>query len=505
MTFRKSLHSAPHSIVQAAFATQLQKLDAAQGTSRGEDRMQQVTAILETLPHPRHRLQSAPIATHPLGAGGPLSAECIEIMLKYAWAAIRKDQGEMARLKDDFEKSSCGAIGWLGAAAAYLFKDLEPLTYRQAPSPPDDTTYCYALPEQDAFRIGILGDWGTGETVAQDVINAMLAMDVDFMIHVGDVYYAGTDDEVKSNYLDMIATARATAVPSRNINVPIYNLAGNHDYYYKGKPFYDALSSVNAGTAFPNSPTTTVPEQEASFFVLRNSWLQLQAMDTGYYDSDLFAVANDTTQLNENEAAWHLYQLNQAKANGRSVVLFSHHQPWSRFLGIGNGPGTAGGLARNAMPMLSFNKNLQAQLATAPKDVVLAWLWGHEHVLEVYDQPAIAASTVPIAFLPLHPLLWPLVELFPWVPYGACVGFSAFPMLETDQPYEVAEPGLKCNETYQLGLTTTDGVPVYDHGFTVLDVKKNASGKPSTTATYYSLPADGSSKIPTAFTPSVIA
>lgn len=342
---------------------------------------------------------------------------------------------------------------------------------------------------------------GTGEPVAQDVINAMLAMDVDLMIHVGDVYYAGTADQVQSNYLDMIAKARATAVPGKTVNVPIYNMPGNHDYYTKGAPFYSALATVNEGTAFPNSPSAGVPVQEASFFVLRNSWLQIQAMDTGYFDSDLFAVANDTTQLHDAEAQWRLHQLNDAKAQGRSVFLFSHHQGWSKFLGIGDGPGTAGGLTTGGLPQIAFNPNLQAQLASAPTDVVLAWFWGHEHILEVYDQAAMQSSLIALAFLPLHPLLFPLTEIFPWVPYGACVGHSAFPVLETDAPYTDTGKGVAYNATYTLGMTTTGEVSVYNHGFTILDVKRADSGKPTSTATYYWLPGDGSSTEPTAFSP----
>jgi calcineurin-like phosphoesterase family protein len=425
------------------------------------------------------------------------------MMYDYAVAAIEGNKAQMEEIASEFEKSSCGVLGWLSAAFDYMVAQAEvwkSIPYVEAPTPPDNS-FVYSLPEQDSFRIGILGDWGTGEPVAQLVINAMMACNLDLIIHVGDVYYAGTTDEVQSNYVNMIAAARESC----GSMVPIYNLPGNHDYYTKGKPFFDALACINTGTAFPNSPSTSVPVQGASFFSLCNSWLQLQGMDTGYYDSDLWDVSNDTTMLHTDEAAWHLQQLNDAESAGRTVFLFSHHQPWSAFLGIGTGTGIAGDAeAIASMQMASYNVNLQAQLANVPLDTVRAWFWGHEHVLEVSDSSVIANSTVPTV-VNGAPASVPLSSLFPWVPYGACIGFSAFPMLDTDNPYGVVAPGIQFNSEYVLGTTTSNNATVYNHGFTVLEVAKNGTERPTATATYYSLPGDGSSSTATAFPASTIS
>ena len=112
--------------------------------------------------------------------------------------------------------------------------------------------------------------------------------------------------------------------------------------------------------------------QNHSFFCLRNDSWQLQGMDTGYNDHDLLKVVDDTTSLRDDEAAWHEAQV--AGSGGRKIILFSHHQLFSAFATIGPSP-----------PKTFINPSLLANLTDwQAKGQIVAWLWGHEHLLEVY-------------------------------------------------------------------------------------------------------------------------
>ncbi|HEX4695485.1 metallophosphoesterase [Sphingomonas sp.] len=491
----KSFHSAPHSVVQSIVAAQAAAGHDVFGAAAVDDPVAAITAALETVPRYRSPAPRAPLDTMALQSAGFFSHECTAMRVAYIDAVLSGDTAAREEILSEYKMSSCDVTGWAGAAAEYLYWDLSAMNYVAAPTPPDNS-FVYALPEQDELTVGILGDWGTGQSVAAIVVAEMMKQMPDVIVHVGDLYYAGTMGEMEANYLGLIANARAAT----GCRAPIYNLPGNHDYYTKGAPFYAALGKVNADAAFPASPTAPAPVQQASFFALSNSWLQLQGMDTGYHDSDLFRVADDTTRLNDTEAAWHLYQLSQANAANRSVLLFSHHQAWSACEGIGTGPGTVGGTdvpgdvaaqaagfnfaqARSAMPMASYNVNLQRQLASVAPGTVLAWFWGHEHVLEVYDQAAIAKSTVNGN---------PLADLFRWVPYGACVGHSAFPMLDIDKPYGPATPDVVYNPDIVVQTRAAHGANVYDHGFTMVKATRNVGGPASAVATYYAVAADGS-------------
>lgn len=491
----KSFHSAPHSVVQSIVAAQ-----AAAGSAQLEalavgDPVAAITAALETVPRYPAPDPQAPLDLAALQVAGFFSHECTAMRVAYVDAVLHGDTAAKEEILSQYHTSSCDITGWAGAVADYLAWDFTAMSYVAAPTPPDNS-FVYALPEQDELTIGILGDWGTGQSVAEIAITDMMRQMPDVIVHVGDLYYAGTIAEMKANYLGLIANARAAT----GCTAPIYNIPGNHDYYTKGAPFYAALAEVNNGAAFPSSPGTAAPVQQASFFALTNSWLQLQGMDTGYHDSDIFRVADDMTRLNDTEAAWHLHQLGQATSAGRSVFLFSHHQAWSACDGIGSGPGTVGGAdvpgdvaaqaagfdfahAESAMPMLPYNVNLQQQLAGVGAGTVLAWFWGHEHVLEVYDQAAIAKSTVNGK---------PLADLFPWVPYGACVGHSAFPMLDIDKPYGPATPDVVYNPAIVTQPRAAHGANVYDHGFVMVKATRNAGSAAKAVATYYAVASDGS-------------
>src|SRR6185436_8347093 len=89
------------------------------------------------------------------------------------------------------------------------------------------------------------------------------------------------------------------------------------------------------------------------------------------HDDDLFAVATSMTYLEDAELVWAKDKINNAA--GRRTILLSHHQLFSAFSPIG--PKDNGDR--------STNPRLLAQFADVLPEVD-AWLWGHEHNLEIY-------------------------------------------------------------------------------------------------------------------------
>jgi 3',5'-cyclic AMP phosphodiesterase CpdA len=486
----KSFHSAPHSLVQSAVAAYLQR--SAPGTrllSQGS-LLQETTAALAQLPHPRNPQFAVEPRSKQLVGASLLSPKCIALLLEYADAWIISDTDKRNAVRTEFHDSGCDPE-LLSAVADYIdaywiHHDNIPYVF---PASAESQDFVYPLPEKPSLRIGILGDWGSGDTVASYVLQQLMAQSPDLIIHVGDVYYAGTDDEVQKNFLSLL---------DQYANVPVYNLPGNHDMYSGGKPFYSALAKLNSNRSYPGT-STAASIQQASFFCLKNSWLQLQGMDTGYFDSDLFHIASDTTRLHELEAEWHLDKLKDASNNRRAAFLFSHHQAWSPFLRIDDGPILT---RATELPgqMLWLNERLQSALKEVPLETVRAWFWGHEHVLEVFDREAIRNST--LSGNPGQSLS----ALFPWLPYGACVGYSGFTMLESDDPYQTQygdDFKLLYNTNYRLAATMPrDGTDaIYDRGFAILSVGQEGGA----TATYYALPGDGSINKSTPFPPSTIS
>lgn len=375
--------------------------------------------------------------------------DCLDIGARYIIAWAMDDKDTMARLSSEWTDSPCDVDGWLSAIADWL--DAYALGDPPKYNPPTaDGPGHFDLPAPasgGALRVGVLGDWGTGESEAVAVLAQLMAQKPDVIIHVGDVYYAGTASEQQNHFLALIQSARAAS----GLAIPVYTLPGNHDYYSGGGPFYDMIPALNAGI-----PGASI--QENSFWCLRNDAWQLQGMDTGYHDSDIFEVGQDTTHLRDDEAAWHQEKL--AGAAGRQVILFSHHQLFSAFEQIGG-----------AWSNPSLLANLQAWQAASPFSLA-AWFWGHEHLLEVYQTP----GSLPVL--------------------GRCVGNGAFPTFINTGAYQPNPAGAPM----QPVASTPGGTPfpngfvqtepddlVWACGFATLELENDGTG----TAKYFQVTFDG--------------
>ena len=276
-----------------------------------------------TAPQATPAAQPASLGAGSVSAG--LKKDCMDLVAQYLLAWVFDDQSREKQIESEFKESSCDP-GWLVALNAWLlfYWDGKPPVY----NPPSEGTVPIPLPPAgDAdglLRVGILGDWGTGEPEAIAVLDQLMQLEPDLIIHLGDIYYAGTFDECRTNFLIPIQAARA----KYGNNLPVYNIPGNHDYYSGGKGFFAILPLINQGV--PNASV-----QENSFLCLQNDRWQLQCMDTGYNDHDLKDVAADITHLEQAETEWHQSQL--LAAGSRKIILISHHQLFSAFATIGTG------------------------------------------------------------------------------------------------------------------------------------------------------------------------
>ncbi len=192
------------------------------------------------------------------------------------------------------------------------------------------------LPESVNFAV--LADWGTGlygapacaQTIAKNSLNYQV------LLHLGDVYYAGLESEEKNRFLQYWPSL---------LNTKSYSLNSNHEMYTGGYGYFDALLQA---PSFKSNQTS-------SYFALQNSNFLFLFLDTAFVEHDFV----------QEERGWLLDAI--AKAAGKKIILFSHHQLFSRL--DAQGP------------------NLRTVLADAlQKKQIFAWYWGHEHRCVIYDQ-----------------------------------------------------------------------------------------------------------------------
>jgi hypothetical protein len=276
-------------------------------------------------------------------------------------------------------------------------------------------------------NIGLIGDWGTGAAPAKRVLAQLSAQKPDIVIHLGDIYYSGTEDECRTNFEAVVNEVLDRA----NNDIAVYTLAGNHDMYCGGIGFYSMLKRLNKPPM----------EQPASFFCLRaedDSW-QLLAMDTGKHDFSPISVTHAETFIDEEELEWHEARVREFPGK---TILLSHHQLFSAFSQIGKPQPNGRALAYNPRLKAAYDR-LKATGKAIP-----GWFWGHEHNLCIYKP-----------YLGLE--------------YGRCLGHSAIPVFAQDNPYTVVptidDPPAIVEEAK---LSVSDGV--YAHGFAMLKLQPSS-------------------------------
>jgi len=208
-------------------------------------------------------------------------------------------------------------------------------------------------------RIGILGDWGTGlygaPVCARNIEKSKDGYDV--LVHLGDVYYSGDTKETKERFLDLWIDPAKTSWENKD-SVIHRACNSNHEMYTGGHAYFDY--------------TLSKFEQSASYFALHNDHWVLAGLDTGYKEGDLM----------DGQVEWLTKLISEA--DGRRIILFSHHQPFSWFD--------------------KGYKKITDKLDTLLKGKkIFAWYWGHEHRCVLYDK---------------HPI---------YGLYGRCVGHSGYP------------------------------------------------------------------------------
>lgn len=365
-------------------------------------------------------------------AGGALET-CADVALRLAKAKVeRRPEAEIKGLEDALAFSVCDPL-WSEAVAEYVrFFDVEHGTvpYR----PPASLEDPAPLPLTGNATVALIADWATGTAEARAVLERVARHQPDVLIHLGDIYYSGTAKEVEEYFLDMVNEVFGRG-PDRPM--PVFTMTGNHDMYSGGGPFYDLIDKLNQPPLAPPGQL-----QGHSFFCLRSPGWQILAMDTGLHDDDVFNVNTAMTYLEEPELAWLKHQIQTA--GGRKTILLSHHQLFSAFAAIG--PEKDNGDR-------SVNTNLQRQLGDVLGQVE-AWLWGHEHNLEVYG-PHLGLKR------------------------GRCIGASAIPVFSSQNPYNSRVGDTIPYLPVRLSLTPDDD---YAHCYVILKLD-DAGG--TAKASYY--------------------
>lgn len=351
--------------------------------------------------------------------------ECAVLYYLHCRADLMGNAQLAAEYAGQLQKGSCDP-GYLEATVGYE-------------ETKNDVQYVPVAPGQgisplaDSCTVALLADWGTGAGPALAVLGQAMAQKPDLLIHMGDVYYAGSPAECQSNFVDAITSAVPGAFTPA---FPVYAIPGNHEYFWGGHGFQEVIRPATG--------------QAGSYFCLRGSAWQIVALDTGYHDRSPFTVYTNTTYLPPDQVRW----LESVMASGLPTVMLTHHQLYSAVYSVGKDPRTGA--------QHGINPCLYDQIAWRYGPQIVVWLWGHEHNTVVFDPR-------------------------PGLPPGRCVGSGGIPILVDQEPYTpnpslVGLPGIDVpamSPDYRLSC----GEFAYNHGFATLSLTPEQA-----TVTYFQVP-----------------
>jgi hypothetical protein len=194
-------------------------------------------------------------------------------------------------------------------------------------------------------RIAVLGDAGFKGAAQDTVIRLMKERHAknpfDLVIHLGDVYFAGSSEEILKNLLAPLSSFS-------NSGAQVLTLLGNHDLYYGASGYHAALSILN---------------QPGRYFEIDLPGWTIACLDTSLAAE---RVLGADAKLDDGQLEW--LETILSRKERKRLVLMSHHYLTSSW----------------EKPAASLKTQLQGLIA----EKAFAWYWGHEHSCVQYGHGA---------------------------------------------------------------------------------------------------------------------
>lgn len=194
---------------------------------------------------------------------------------------------------------------------------------------------------REGFRFLIIGDTGEGDRSQYGFLPVIRALKPDFMIINGDIAYpAGRIKDRDRNGDDYLA---GFFEPYKNLNIPIWSVPGNHEYYAEGqgREYYETFCTrkyagrwSEYGLRFVQQPGTYWELKEEG----RDIPLTVIGIDTGKSGN---LDGKPKTWLrradpDDKQHSWLERRLDAADREGRKAIILFHIPALSRETNIGS-------------------------------------------------------------------------------------------------------------------------------------------------------------------------
>lgn len=253
---------------------------------------------------------------------------------------------------------------WLWALVNYIYTWLWDDKVKNIGTP-DSSPIPLKANDNGKVRIAIIGDWGTGPysvagvQPAVDVMTTIkqLPEPVDYIIHLGDTYYCGTDADrhPKGEELANLIEPWKQYAPGLPAG-RTFTLNSNHEMYDGAKGLF--------GVAYADPLFTA--QVSCSYFALTFGDWVIAGLDSAYYDPSSLYMKGGLGESSDPQYGF----LDKVKGWGSKRILLSHH---------------TGIKTKGTKPMPLWSQ-------VTGKFMPDYWYWGHVHLGIVYGDGSYAGA-----------------------------------------------------------------------------------------------------------------
>jgi hypothetical protein len=222
----------------------------------------------------------------------------------------------------------------------------------------DRAPYPMGLPDSVRIQancvVALLADWGGENDAAKRVADVTRRQNPDIAIHLGDIYYGGTEGECQ-HFLKLWPMRKKMDDPSSPIRTEgSWALNGNHEMYCGGEYFFKTVLPAFA--------------QKQPFFCLESDDWRILGLDSAYAGGRLKPQSDGDPIF----AQWN-WLVDKLRFDKKATIFLTHHQPVSAHQDE----------FKDSQPLRTDIEEL-LRLDGVGDDAIYGWFFGHEHRCAVY-------------------------------------------------------------------------------------------------------------------------
>jgi hypothetical protein len=245
-------------------------------------------------------------------------------------------------------------LKWVEAVAKYLDH-----YFREKFAPFATTPAVISAGAGSQISVALLGDWGTGNYKtgpAASVMSAVSALKPDYIVHLGDVYYAGTASEER---------ARLLSLWPRGYSGKSFTLNSNHEMYDGAFGYFRTALTDPIFSA----------QKQTSYFALQYGKWTILGLDSSYWSTSPLVMNGSISESGSSKPGADAQPqfIKDLKLNPDNVIVLTHHNAIEY---------DGSSIVKDIL-----GANLWLQVTKALKGEPASWYWGHVHNGIVYPNP----------------------------------------------------------------------------------------------------------------------